>query len=74
MLVTLRREGEALMIGDDIEITIVRIGSTRVRVGIRAPQKYRVVAGEKRQMREDVPRAVPPSAIPVFQDPAEKSR
>ena len=74
MLVTLRREGEALMIGDDIEIEIVRIGSTRVRVGIRAPQKYRVVPGERRQERESAAPAVPPSAIAVPRDPPDGSR
>ena len=54
MLVTLRRQGEALLIGDDIEITIVRIGRSRVRVGINAPCQYRVIPGEKRQAREGV--------------------
>jgi sRNA-binding carbon storage regulator CsrA len=39
-----------MLIGDDIEISIVHIGSTRVRIGIRAPQHYRVVPGEKRQV------------------------
>jgi carbon storage regulator len=77
MLVTLRRQGEALLIGDDIEISIVRIGRSRVRVGIRAPRQYRVVPGEKRQAREIVP-AVPqlesapatgvPPAIPILPD------
>jgi len=46
MLVTLRRKGEAVLIGDDIELTIVHIGRSRVRVGIRAPRRYRVTAGE----------------------------
>jgi len=48
MLVTLRRQGEAVLIGDDIELTIVHIGRSRVRVGIRAPRACRVTAGEDR--------------------------
>lgn len=47
MMVTMRRKGEVLLIGDDIEITIVHIGHSRVRIGIRAPREYRVVPGEK---------------------------
>jgi len=46
MLVTSRRAGEALLIGDEIEIVIVHVGQTRVKVGILAPRKYRVTAGE----------------------------
>ena len=46
MLITSRREGEAFLIGDDIEILIVRVGRSRVRVGIRAPRGSRVYPGE----------------------------
>jgi carbon storage regulator CsrA len=31
-----RREGETILIGDDIEIVIAHIGRSRVKVGIRA--------------------------------------
>ena len=55
MLVTMRRQGEALLVGDDIEITIVRIAGSRVRLGISAPRRLQVVAGEKRQKPADVP-------------------
>ena len=55
MLVTLRRQGEALLIGDDIEIVVVHVGRSRVKVGIRAPRKYRIVPGEDKQVPESVP-------------------
>jgi carbon storage regulator CsrA len=46
MLITSRREGEAFLIGEEIEILIVRVGRSRVRVGIRVPRECRVLPGE----------------------------
>jgi carbon storage regulator len=46
MLMTSRREGEAFLIGEEIEILIVRVGRSRVRVGIRAPRECRILPGE----------------------------
>ena len=46
MLITSRREGEAFLIGEEIEILIVRVGRSRVRVGIRAPRECRALPGE----------------------------
>lgn len=37
MLVMRRRAGESLLIGDDIEIEILDVGPTRVKLGIVAP-------------------------------------
>ncbi len=37
MLVLSRHLGEIIMIGDDIEITIVDIKGDKVRIGIKAP-------------------------------------
>lgn len=38
MLVLTRKPGEAIVIGDDVEIEIVSIGGGKVRVGITAPR------------------------------------
>ena len=46
MLVMSRREGEIILIGQDIEILIAQIGRSRVKVGIRAPRHMPVVARE----------------------------
>jgi carbon storage regulator len=42
MLVLSRQKNEAIMIGDDVEITIVDIRGDRVRLGITAPQSVSV--------------------------------
>jgi len=42
MLVLSRQKNEAIMIGDDIEITIVDVRGDRVRLGITAPQSVSV--------------------------------
>lgn len=42
MLVLSRSRDETIMIGDDIEITIVDIRGDKVRVGINAPKEIAV--------------------------------
>ena len=42
MLVLSRQRDETIMIGDDIEITIVDIRGDKVRVGINAPKEISV--------------------------------
>ncbi len=37
MLVLSRKTGESIMIGDDIEITLVSTEGSKVRIGIQAP-------------------------------------
>ncbi len=46
MLVLSRRVEEVIMIGDEIEIMIVRIGPSSVRVGIKAPRELNIVRKE----------------------------
>jgi carbon storage regulator len=46
MLITSRRQGEAFLIGEEIEVLIVRVGRSRVRVGIRAPRECHILPGE----------------------------
>lgn len=42
MLVLSRRKDETIMIGDDIEITIVEVKGDTVRIGIAAPHSVSV--------------------------------
>jgi carbon storage regulator len=60
-----RREGETILIGDDIEIVITQIGRSRVKVGIRAPREMPVMARELKLVREEnlAAAAVSPSAV-----------
>ena len=46
MLVLSRKEGEQLVIGDNIVVTINRISGNRVAIGIEAPRDVRIVRGE----------------------------
>ena len=46
MLMMSRRQGEVILIGEDVEIVIAQIGRSKVKVGIRAPRETPVVARE----------------------------
>jgi carbon storage regulator len=63
MLVMSRRQGETILIGDDIEIVIAHIGRSRVKVGIRAPRQMQVIAREMKLVREEnvAAAAMPPT-------------
>ena len=59
MLVLTRKVSESIMVGDDIEIMVVSIGSDKVRIGVRAPKDVPVHRLElydaiKRDGRRDV--------------------
>jgi carbon storage regulator len=62
MLVMSRRQGETILIGDDIEILVAHIGRSRVRVGIRAPRQMPVIAREVKLIRDENRRAAGASA------------
>jgi carbon storage regulator len=53
MLMMSRRAGEVILIGEDIEIVIARIGRSRVTVGICAPRQTQVAAREIKQVEEE---------------------
>lgn len=46
MLVLSRKVGEKILIGDDIEITVVRVCQNTVRIGVEAPRHYQIVREE----------------------------
>jgi carbon storage regulator len=46
MLVLTRRAGEKIRIGDEIEVTVLRMSGDRVRIGIDAPREIRVLRTE----------------------------
>jgi carbon storage regulator len=52
-----RRQGETILIGDEIEIVITHVGRSRVKVGIRAPRQMQVIAREMKLVSEENLRA-----------------
>jgi carbon storage regulator len=64
MLIMSRREGEVILIGEDIEIVIAHIGRSRVKVGIRAPRDLAVVAREVKLVRDENRAAADTAAAP----------
>lgn len=46
MLVLSRKVGERLLVGNDVVITIVRIGPNTVRLGVDAPSHMNIVRDE----------------------------
>jgi carbon storage regulator len=53
MLVMQRREGESILIGDNVEIRILAINGSRVKVGIEAPRSVPVLAREVHLVRAE---------------------
>ena len=46
MLVLSRKPGERILIGENVSVTIVRIGPNTVRLGIDAPRELNIVREE----------------------------
>ena len=46
MLVLSRKPGERILVGDNVAITVVRIGPNNVRIGIEAPRDLNIVREE----------------------------
>jgi carbon storage regulator len=65
MLILTRRAGEALRIGDDIEVTVMAVSGSQVRIGISAPRDVAVdreeIAERKRRDREGLESGARPS-------------
>ncbi len=53
MLVVRRRAGEAIILGEDIEIEVIEISRTRVKLGIKAPRAVTVMRRESAPIAEE---------------------
>jgi carbon storage regulator len=59
MLVVSRKVGERILIGDQISVTVIKVGSGGVRIGIQAPKELAVVREElAKQVREAEQRTI----------------
>lgn len=60
MLVLSRKEGEKLVIGDNITLVVSKISGNRVTVGIEAPADVKIFRGElKEEQSSREPKLVP---------------
>ncbi len=65
MLMLTRRTGESLRIGDDVEVTVMAVNGSQVRIGIKAPRNIAVdreeIAERKQRERDPAPREREPA-------------
>lgn len=67
MLVFTRKKGESLIIGNEIEVTILNIGSGSIKVGVNAP---RYISVHRQEVYESIKRenvAASQSQIPSLE-------
>jgi carbon storage regulator len=81
MLILTRRAGEALRIGDEIEVTVMAVNGSQVRIGINAPRDIAVdreeIAERKRRDREagtTAPAKAAPSKVAITTKIARRER
>ena len=53
MMVMRRREGEKILIGDNVSIHIAHIGRNKVKIAIEAPREILIVAEEMQVVRNE---------------------
>lgn len=46
MLILQRKEGESLLIGDEVEVTVLAVEAGRVRLAIQAPRSVTILRSE----------------------------
>jgi carbon storage regulator len=64
VLITRRRQGESLIIGDTIEVVVLEVGQGRVKLGVAAPPEVSVERKEWRLVRDETKSALEAAASP----------
>lgn len=65
MLVLTRKSNQSIMIGDDIEITVLSVMGEKVRIGIQAPREIPVFRQEVYvEIQQERGQVHPPEAAP----------
>jgi len=67
MLVLSRQRDQSIMIGDDVEITIVDVRGDKVRIGINAPREISV---HRKEVYEAIRREAQATAKPATRETA----
>lgn len=65
MLVLSRRDGERILIGDSITVTVTRIGENTVKLGIDAPRDVPVIRAELKDRHPEPNPATVSTAVTV---------
>ena len=65
MLVLSRKSGDRIRIGDEVVVTVVRVGPNNVRLGIEAPRTVNVVR-EELQVSQPVERLESSPTLPTL--------
>ena len=65
MLILQRKEGESLLLGEDIEITVLAVETGRVRLAIQAPRDVTILRSELRVAAEANREAADEEASPL---------
>ncbi len=66
MLILSRKINESIIIGDNIELSIVDVKGDQVKIGIEAPKNIKVFRKEVYQAIQEENRAAARSAVDVF--------
>lgn len=66
MLVLARKENEGIMIGELIEVTVVKISGDRVKLGFRGPQTVRILRQELTTRSDMEPSRTAEDTAPCF--------
>ena len=69
MLVLSRKVGESICIGDDVVLTITRVGGGKVRVAIDAPPHVNIRREELKHRAPRLPRIRPSRFLSVLRPP-----
>jgi carbon storage regulator len=70
MLVLSRKQGERILIGDQISVTVVRINGGAVRLGVNAPAHLSVI---REELKERMQRALQQSSAETEDSATENS-
>lgn len=53
MLVLSRKPGESIQLGDDVQISVMKVNGNRIQIGIDAPHNVTIRRGEMVEKTED---------------------